>query len=157
METEPIITYDANGKILSYKNAKGFWYECSYDKNGHLLTFKDSSGVTTEYTRDENGNEIAAKNSLGQWSETINNKRGDLLKYKGLGGYLRQCTYDDEGRILTDIRSGYQNEHGVNQTYEETFNYDTNGRPLSSMIKINGIIASPGDDGRGWGAPESEE
>jgi YD repeat-containing protein len=59
------LTYDSNGKLLTYKNSDGYWYERTYDSNGKLLTYKDSDGFSYECTRDSDGNELTYKDSDG--------------------------------------------------------------------------------------------
>jgi len=59
------LTYDSNGKILTYKNSNGYSCEYTYDSNGNVLTFKDSKGYSYEYTYDSNGNELTFKDSNG--------------------------------------------------------------------------------------------
>ena len=35
-------TYDTNGRLLTYKDSDGDWYEYTRDDYGYIITFKDS-------------------------------------------------------------------------------------------------------------------
>jgi len=94
-------TYDVNGKVLTYKNSNGHWYECTRDDNGNALTRKDSDGSWYEYTRDACGNELTRKDSDGRWYEYTYDDNGNELTYKDSDGYWFEYTYDTDGKILT--------------------------------------------------------
>ena len=60
-------TYDAHGRVLTYKDSYGYWYEFTRDAQGYVLTHKSSNGYWSEYTRDAQGRELTYKNSEGNW------------------------------------------------------------------------------------------
>ena len=60
-------TYDAQGRVLTYKNSNGCWREYTRDAQSNELTYKDSNGYWSEYTRDANGKVLTYKNSDGDW------------------------------------------------------------------------------------------
>ena len=67
-ETLPLgSTYDAQGRVLTYKDSNGYWRERTYDAKGYVLTHKSSNGYWREYTRDEQGNELTYKDRTGDW------------------------------------------------------------------------------------------
>ena len=37
-------TYDVHGKVLTYKDSDGYWYEFTRDAHGQVLTHKNSDG-----------------------------------------------------------------------------------------------------------------
>ena len=52
------LTYNSNGKVLTFKNSHGHSYEYTYDSSGNELTYKDSNGITRgfdipEYTMEQ--------------------------------------------------------------------------------------------------------
>ena len=56
-------TYDTSGRVLTYKDSDGHWFEYTRDANGNILTCKDSNGNWFEHTRDASGNILTKKNS----------------------------------------------------------------------------------------------
>ena len=67
-ETLPLgSTYNAHGKVLTYKNSDGEWHECTYNANGKVLTRKDSNGYWHVYTYDAHGRELTFRDSNGNW------------------------------------------------------------------------------------------
>ena len=54
-------TCDADGRVLTYKDSYGFWYECAYDAKGRELTYKNSDGNWYEYTYDDKGRVLTYK------------------------------------------------------------------------------------------------
>ena len=82
-ETLPLdYTYDAHGRVLTYKNSDGCWDEYARDAQGKVLTFKDSNGNWGKYTYDAQGNELTLKDSTGYWrgvsNEEIDKERARL-------------------------------------------------------------------------------
>ena len=45
-------TYDAHGRVLTYKHSSGYWSEYTYDDRGNMLTRKHSEVLWSEFTRD---------------------------------------------------------------------------------------------------------
>ena len=58
-------TYDANSRELTYRDSKGFWWECTYDAAGNQLTYRCSTGYWEECTYDANGRELTYRSSNG--------------------------------------------------------------------------------------------
>ena len=67
-------TYDAQGRVLTYKDSDGYWYEFTRDAQGNVLTLKDSTGYWSEYTRDAHGQVLTYKNSDGNWRGVSNDE-----------------------------------------------------------------------------------
>ena len=59
--------YHKHSDVVAYHKYEynGVLHEDTYNENGKLLTFKDATGYSYDCTLDENGNEIAFKNSDG--------------------------------------------------------------------------------------------
>lgn len=53
-----VYTFDANDKVLTYKNSSGYWSESTYDETGRILTTKNSHGTNMEFHYDEFGKRI---------------------------------------------------------------------------------------------------
>ena len=79
-------TYDAAGRVLTYKDSSGYWHEHTRDEQGRELTFKNSSGHWREYTRDTAGRVLTYKNSDGYWHEYTRDEQGNELTYKNNDG-----------------------------------------------------------------------
>jgi YD repeat-containing protein len=62
---KPVCTYDANGKLIHYKNSSGFECWREYDSNGKEIYYKDNRGFDCWYGYDSNGNHIHSKASDG--------------------------------------------------------------------------------------------
>ena len=92
-------------ELKSYGDTLPLGY--TYDAHGRVLTYKDSNGGWHEYTRDANGRVLTYKDSNGYWSECTRDARGQVLTYKTSAGYWSECTYDAHGRVLT-----YKNSDG---------------------------------------------
>ena len=100
-------TRDTEGRVLTFKDSDGFWYEYTYDPNGLVLTYKNSDGYWREYTRDAKGRELTYKNSDGYWRERTYDADGRELTFKDSQGYWREHTYDADGRELAYKREGF--------------------------------------------------
>ena len=100
-------TYDAEGRVLTFKDSHGNWYERTYDAHGRVLTLKDSTGYWFEYTYDARGRVLTFKASDGRWRERTYNAEGLELTYKNSDGYWYEHTYDAEGRGLTYKEEGF--------------------------------------------------
>ena len=131
-------TYDSNGRVLSYKDSDGYWWERAYDTNGRELTYKSSTGFWRKCTFDSNGRELSYKDSTGCWHERTYDTSGRELSYKDSDGFWRKCTYDSNGRELS-----YEDSTGLWRKCTR----DTNGRELSYKTKdFDGIrIADDGE------------
>ena len=46
-------TYDAQGRVLTYKDSDGYWSEFTRDAHGNVLTYKDSDGNWRGVSNDE--------------------------------------------------------------------------------------------------------
>ena len=79
-------TYDAQGRVLTYKTNTGRWSEYTRDAQSNVLTFKDSDGYWSEYTRDAQSNVLTYKNSDGNWrgvsNEEIDKERARLKQVR---------------------------------------------------------------------------
>ena len=53
--------YNENGKLIHYKNSKGYEQWREYDEDNNLIHAKDSKGKEVLFEYDENGNCILAK------------------------------------------------------------------------------------------------
>ena len=79
-------TYDAHGKVLTYKDSNGDWSEYTRDAQSNVLTHKNSDGYWSEYTRDAHGQVLTYKNSDGSWrgfsNEDIDKERARLKQVR---------------------------------------------------------------------------
>ena len=79
-------TYDSHGKVLTYKDSYGYWYELTRDAHGQVLTLKNSYGDWSEYTRDAQSNVLTYKNSDGTWrgfsNDEIDKERARLKQVR---------------------------------------------------------------------------
>ena len=78
-------TRDAHGRVLTYKDGTGYWYEHTYDARGRVLTCKDSNGHWYERTYDPKGLVLAFKDSNGYWRERTRDAHGRELTFKQEG------------------------------------------------------------------------
>ena len=78
-------SYDSRGRMQTYKNSSGYWYEYTYDAEGRELTYKNSNGYWSEYTYDTKGREMTYKTSDGYWREYTYDPKGRGLTYKEEG------------------------------------------------------------------------
>jgi YD repeat-containing protein len=111
-------TYDANGKMLTYKDGSGYWEEYTRDALGNDLTCKDGTGYWHEYTRDALGNVLTYKNSTGYWKEYTRDAKGNDLTFKVSTGFWCEFTRDALGNELT-----FTNKTGKWITLVEINNY----------------------------------
>ena len=58
-------TYDTKGNPLTFRDSKGFWWECTRDADGRQLTYRNSDGYWCEHTRDAKGNLLTFRSSTG--------------------------------------------------------------------------------------------
>ena len=72
-------TYDSNGKVLTFKDSNGYWYEYTYYSNGKVLTYKDSDGHWYEYTYDSNGNVLTCKDPGGYFKTLVHGEDYTLM------------------------------------------------------------------------------
>ena len=79
-------TYDAQSRLLTFKDSTGYWSEYTRDAQSRLLTFKDSTGYWSVYTRDAQGDTLTYKNSDGCWrgfsNEDIDKERARLKQVR---------------------------------------------------------------------------
>ena len=101
-------TYDAAGRVLTYKSNDGYWFEYTCDAAGRVLIFKDSSDFWYEYARDTHGRELTFKNSNEFWYEYTRDTHGNELTYKNSFGAWYEYTRDAQGKELT-----YKNHTGL--------------------------------------------
>ena len=59
-------TYDPHGRVLTFKDSDGYWYEYTRDPHGRVLTYKNSGGHWYEYTRDPHGRVLTYKHRDGR-------------------------------------------------------------------------------------------
>ena len=100
-------TRDAEGRVLTHKDSKGYWSEHTRDAKGRILTCKDSDGYWYEHTRDAEGRELTRKDSSGYWYEYTYDAEGRVLTFKNSDGYWREFTRDDKGLELTYKKEGF--------------------------------------------------
>ena len=58
-------TYDDDGRVLGFRDKRGYWYVHTYDHNGRELTYRDETGFWYVYTRDDDGRELTYRDSDG--------------------------------------------------------------------------------------------
>lgn len=54
-------TYNENGKVLTFKNSRGYWYKCTYSSNEREELWEDLYGYWSKRTYDENGRMLTQK------------------------------------------------------------------------------------------------
>ena len=53
-ETLPLgYTYDAHGRVLTFKSSTGYWSVYTRDAHGRVLTYKDSDGCWRGFTNED--------------------------------------------------------------------------------------------------------
>ena len=92
-------TYDANGRVLTYKDSYGYWREYTYDARGRVLTLKDSDGRWRRV--------LTFRDGEGDWYEHTYDAHGWVLTCKDSDGYWVEHTYDAKGRELTYKQEGF--------------------------------------------------
>ena len=92
-------TRDAEGRVLTYKDSKGYWREYTYDSKGRELTYKNSYGYWYEYTYDSEGRVLTHKDSTGYWRERTYDARGRKLTHKQ-DGFSGVRIADDGNYVL---------------------------------------------------------
>lgn len=60
-----IIEYDANGHLIFFKNASGWWWKKEYDECGNMILWEDSSSMWIKKEYDAQGNVTRYQNYLG--------------------------------------------------------------------------------------------
>ena len=95
-------TRDAQGRVLTYKDSDGLWFEYTYDARGLVLTFKDSNGRWREHTYNAEGRELTYKDSDGFWCEYTYDSGGRVLTFKKEGFSGTRIADDGEYVLLHD-------------------------------------------------------
>lgn len=123
LTTKTWFEYDAEGKLIHFKNSDGDEYWSKYDDNGHLIYDRFADGEEKWYENDENGNVIYEKSSEGYeyWREY--NSKGKMIKEENNHNKVCFYEYDDEGKLL------YEYEKNKNKWERFTeYTYDANGK-----------------------------
>ena len=122
-----------NGKILEEKH---------YNSQGKVVYYRDRKGYEIWNKYDENGNKLYCSDSTGYWEEMEYNKDGKITHVKTSEGKGMIYQYDDKGRVTYE-----KDEHGQekwkkydengnilyfrnHRGYEEWRNYDSNGNVI---------------------------
>ena len=99
-------TRDTEGRVLTYKDSKGYWCEYTYDSKGRELTYKNSYGYWYEYTYDSEGRVLTHKDSTGYWREYTYDARGRKLTHKQDGFSGVRIADDGVFALLHDAEKG---------------------------------------------------
>jgi RHS repeat-associated protein len=115
------LTYNAQGSVLTRRNARGYTTTYEYETNGNdVKRVKDNSGlVLTEYTYDGNGNRLTTTNALNQTVTNTYNQYGQLETVTLPDSTVQSYVYNAQHQ-LTSIMQG--------TTVFSQFTYDAIGR-----------------------------
>jgi len=118
------LTYNAQGSVLTRRNARGYTTTYEYEPNGNdVKRVKDNSGrILTEYTYDTNGNRLTTTNALNQMVANTYNQYGQLETITLPDSTVQSYIYNAQHQ-LTSIQQG--------ATALSQFTYDAIGRKVT--------------------------
>jgi RHS repeat-associated protein len=151
-------------KVKQTNNVKGLLAEVvdnlnkvttyTYTPFGDLQQVKDSSNNTTSLTYDIRGRRTQiADPDMGTWNY-VYNAFGDLVSQTDARGLAVQMTYDKLSRIRTKMNGsqtyvwsydtaaggiGMPSQVTGPNGFQETYTYDTLGRPVDSQTTVDGV------------------
>jgi RHS repeat-associated protein len=145
--------FDANGRLTSVVNAAGVTLESyTYDANGRLISTKDALNQTSSYTYNSAGQLSQSTDRKNQSTSYSYDLAGRISSVTEADGTTSSYTYDAAGR-LTQKRhnlqtSSYSYDDGDRLTSESTqtaagstaiaYTYDNANRPIQRKITFVG-------------------
>ncbi|MBD5539839.1 MAG: PKD domain-containing protein, partial [Lachnospiraceae bacterium] len=134
-EAETAFTYDADGRLLTVKDAEGSVSAQTYDATGNVTSVTDAMGGTTSYSYDSMNRVTEVVNAIGAKNSYTYNGEGLLTESRNAGGSKTTYEYDVVGRIVKQ-----KDKEGT-----ITYTYDKNGNVLTVKDK-NGTITRTYDE-----------
>ena len=99
-------TRDAQGRDLTFKDYKGYWFKFTRDTHGNELTFTNSNGHWWKYTRNARGNVLTFKSNNDYWYEYTRNAEGRELAYKDNNGLWTILAIDPDYALRHNAVTG---------------------------------------------------
>lgn len=104
---------DENGKVIHYKESRGFESWKDRDENGKVIHYKDTCGFESSKDRDENGKVIHYEDNCGNESWIKYDKNGKEIHFIHRDGTEEWRDRDDKGRVIH-----YRNHDGIEKWKE---------------------------------------
>jgi YD repeat-containing protein len=112
------LTFDTEGRVLSYVDRNGKGLAFAYDGNGRLATVTDAAGRVVVFTHDSGSGLLTEVELPDERTVAYGYTDGRLTAATDLRGGTTEYTYTEEGWLETIVD---QNEHTVvENTYDET-------------------------------------
>jgi RHS repeat-associated protein len=96
-----VLTYDANGNILSKSDPLGNTSHFTYDSRGNALTETDPLGNAVTAAYDAQDNLLSTTDALGNTTAYTYNSRAQVLSIRNGRGQTTSNTYDAKGNLTT--------------------------------------------------------
>jgi hypothetical protein len=112
-------TRDAENRVISVREANGFWLLNTFDPDGYGGSYRDSNGEWNKLVYDAATRTFTETYSTGTTNVTKFNEAGLPIDARSSAGIWIESTYNKDGYLLTE-----RNSHGqiVNKTYDEQNN-----------------------------------
>lgn len=109
--------YDALGRTVAVIDPAGHTVSRTFDGNGNIASFTDAKGASWSYQYDGDGRLVRETNPLGQFAQFAYNADGNLTSHTSPGGGVTTFEYDPQGRLIRETDP-------VGVAWETTYNQD---------------------------------